>query len=210
MDLNHGSTGYEPVGISGRPAPPAAFLTTLPRCGGGHGGFRIRGWRVERRSSPPPGPRETPADVGGSDRCDSIGSVGSLVLLSAHRRAEVDVLTAVGPVGRSAVRIDAHPTDRVAHLSHDPLVHPEGGSVLGTFGRVPGPRRLRSSAGARPTGRSRLGPDVLVGPLSPALSSRGLAAASWASRGCAKYDGRRLDRASASPARCAVRHARFR
>ncbi len=33
MDLNHGSTGYEPVGISGRPAAPAVFLTTLPRCG---------------------------------------------------------------------------------------------------------------------------------------------------------------------------------
>src|SRR5208282_2557812 len=33
MDLNHGSTGYEPVGISGRSAPPTAFLTTLPRCG---------------------------------------------------------------------------------------------------------------------------------------------------------------------------------
>src|SRR5579864_259075 len=33
MDLNHGSTGYEPVGISGRPAVPDVFLTTLPRCG---------------------------------------------------------------------------------------------------------------------------------------------------------------------------------
>src|SRR5579875_2754484 len=33
MDLNHGSTGYEPVGISGRPHPGAVFLTTLPRCG---------------------------------------------------------------------------------------------------------------------------------------------------------------------------------
>jgi hypothetical protein len=32
MDLNHGSTGYEPVGISGRPESPTAFLTTLPRC----------------------------------------------------------------------------------------------------------------------------------------------------------------------------------
>jgi hypothetical protein len=34
MDLNHGSTGYEPVGISGRAASPAVFLTTLPRCAG--------------------------------------------------------------------------------------------------------------------------------------------------------------------------------
>jgi hypothetical protein len=33
MDLNHGSTGYEPVGISGRPGFPDVFLTTLPRCG---------------------------------------------------------------------------------------------------------------------------------------------------------------------------------
>ena len=33
MDLNHGSTGYEPVGISGRTERPAVFLTTLPRCG---------------------------------------------------------------------------------------------------------------------------------------------------------------------------------
>ena len=33
MDLNHGSTGYEPVGISGRTGDPGVFLTTLPRCG---------------------------------------------------------------------------------------------------------------------------------------------------------------------------------
>jgi hypothetical protein len=37
MDLNHGSTGYEPVGISGRPGFPAVFLTTLPRCGAAMG-----------------------------------------------------------------------------------------------------------------------------------------------------------------------------
>ena len=35
MDLNHGSTGYEPVGISGRSGTPTAFLTTLPRCAAG-------------------------------------------------------------------------------------------------------------------------------------------------------------------------------
>jgi hypothetical protein len=51
MDLNHGSTGYEPVGISGRTASPTAFLTTLPRYGAAQsasvyelrGGLGVRG-----------------------------------------------------------------------------------------------------------------------------------------------------------------------
>ncbi len=44
MDLNHGSTGYEPVGISGRPARPTVFLTTLPRCAAAmHGSVYERG-----------------------------------------------------------------------------------------------------------------------------------------------------------------------
>jgi len=46
MDLNHGSTGYEPVGISGRrKRAPTAFLTTLPRCGAAIVGAVYERWR---------------------------------------------------------------------------------------------------------------------------------------------------------------------
>ncbi len=53
MDLNHGSTGYEPVGISGRPAAPAAFLTTLPRCAAAmHGSVYERAARAPGTGRP--------------------------------------------------------------------------------------------------------------------------------------------------------------